>query len=97
MIGKLKLQLVNSQFQAKDLWVFFTFYMNDRYIEGASLPFKHENYVNKFGGRKMEHVMGHLESFKVGLIQKIPLREHTNEIGNLIETLSNTALQYPLF
>lgn len=58
--------------------------MNDKYKEGISLPFKHENYANKFGGRKMEHVMGPLFSFKVGLIQKIPLREHTNEMGNFL-------------
>lgn len=40
LIGKQVFKAINAQYQAHDLWVLYTFYKNDKYMEGISVPFK---------------------------------------------------------
>lgn len=73
----------------------YNFFKAD-YVEGISLDF--DGYLrNFFGGRRLVYFFGALRSFKVSLIRKIPLREHTDETGKLFDTIYDGALQYPLY
>jgi hypothetical protein len=75
----------------------YTFYKSNNYNEGVSIPFSMELLKNYWGGRKLTYFYGHLITFNVSLLRKLPLNEHLNEINNFLDTMYDTALQYPLF
>jgi hypothetical protein len=75
----------------------YTFYKSSNYYEGVSVPFEISNLRNSWGRRTLTHFFGPLRTFNVSLMRKIPLNEHLNEINNFLDTLYDTALQYPLF
>jgi hypothetical protein len=52
---------------------------------------------NSWGNRKLSYFFGHLITFNVSLMLKLPLNQHLNEVGNVLDTMYDTALQYPFF
>ncbi len=73
LIGTQVFQLFNAQYQADDLWTFYTFFKNDKYEEGISLKFSEEYLTGFFGGRKLIYFFGHIKTFKSALLRHIPL------------------------
>jgi hypothetical protein len=75
----------------------YTFYKSNNYNEGVSIPFAKYHLKNSWGNRKISYFFGHLITFNVSLMHKLPLSQHLNELDNFLDTMYDTALQYPFF
>lgn len=72
LVGRQVFRLFNAEFQKKDIWTMNTFYINDKYVEGVTVPFE-PDFIN-YDSRKLVFFFGHTRVFKVRLFRHIPLR-----------------------
>lgn len=101
LIGKQAFSMINNLYTKSRLlneekWIVYSNFKSNLYNYGTSQRLESMDLVVKDGKRIRKHVIGPIRTWRVELVQSIPLAYHQNKTGHWLDTLYDDAIQHSL-